>query len=252
MLFKVALSIFFLLSSLPAVFSQTKSKESYPDYWHNRNILERMGSGTLTNGNIPALNTNMAEIKGDVYLTPYFSPAVFRLYKNDQVIEGLDAKLDLKKNEFDVRTANGIMALAGSKVKDLIMQDSLTKINRFFVNAKDYQTETGVPLIGFYEIISSGIMPLVKFHKVVVKTDYHPTLIKGGKEFTYLTKSDLFYIENGIVKEIPNKKKRILLFQSFNKEMISFIDSNNIDLGKENHLIGAFDYYNKLLSEKSK
>ena len=252
MLCRITISLACFTFSVSTTYSQTQSQSKEPDYWHNRNVLERMGTSNLTSGNIPTLTKNTAEIKGDVYLTNYFSPSVFRLYKNEQIVEGLDAKLDIKKNEFDVRTANGIMALDGAKVKDLVMQDSLTKENRFFINAKDFPTENGAPLLGFYEIISSGSVPLVKHNKLVVKTDYHPTLIQGGKEFSYIHKSQYYFIDKGIVKEIPPKKKRIEMFQSMTNEMVEFIKNNKIDLGKDHHVIVAFDYYNKLLSESNK
>ena len=35
-------------------------------------------------------------------------------------------------------------------------------------------------------------------------------------------------------------------------EMVEFIKNNKIDLGKDHHIIVAFDYYNKLLSESNK
>jgi hypothetical protein len=224
-----------------------------PNYLHNRTVMERVPSVGQV-GNVVSLG-NMAVsapgVVGDVYLHLDYRNATFWLYDENKIAQGFPAKLDLQRNEFDVHLGkNGIRALSGNMVKTFAWADSVTKVPQYFVNGKEYKDEEGTPYIGFFQILSEGEITLLKMTRVDFKpADRNPTHNTGSKDNRFLKTVNLYYAVGTTAKELPGKKGITKLFGERTKETDKFIKVNEINLGKENHLVALFDYYNSLVKK---
>lgn len=192
-----------------------------------------------------------AEIKGHVYLTPYWNNANVILYADELFLEGLAVKFDIYRNEFDIRFKDGVRVLPGSKVKTVVWADSLTRQLRYLINAADFK-ENGVPLKGFFEVLSDGAIPLVSLSFVeILEPDFNPALNVGSRDIRIIQKKNFYYLSGNEVFRIKNKKQLEELFQSHQKEMKDFIKKNQVNISSAASLRMAFDYYNYYLNKQS-
>lgn len=223
-----------------------------PSYLHNRSVMERMVSQGVS-GNTAALG-NMSVSKpgliGDVYLNRDYRNATFLLYENNQLTASLPAKLDLQRNEFDVLMTNGVRALAGSHVRTMVWSDSVSKVPQYFVNAKEYKDDKETPYYGFFQILSEGEITLLKLTEVRLKpADRNLSHSVGTNDNKFLKISTLLYAVSKTAQKLPNKKGTMKLLESRKEEIEKFIDVNDLDLSRENHLTAVFDYYNSLVKK---
>jgi hypothetical protein len=218
------------------------------DYLHNRAVLERLNSNSygLTNSTIPSLPMAPPGISGNVYLTKYYNSTVFQLYDSDKYMEGYLSKLDLQRNEFDLRTPKGVMVLKGSQVKSFAFIDSITNERCSFINGKEFITKDKVPLVGgFYQIISDGKVPLLLRSEIILKkATYNPTLDVGNKNHQYIKKEQFFYLNGNTVAPLPKKKFLFEIFGDAKPKISTFAETNALDLSKRRDLIRLFDHYN--------
>jgi hypothetical protein len=221
--------------------------QSNENYLHNRYTLDRIGTnsaGTQTSG-IPLVSRPPADVIGDVYLTKHYNASVFQLYNNDKIVEGYYSKLDLKQNEFDLVTPQGLRALKGSLVKSFLYVDSVTHFQNNFVNLKEWTYDKGSILDGFAEILSEGKIILVKRTELIFKkADFNPALNVGSKDHKYLKTPKLYYVAAGIIYELPRKKELPKIFNEREGEMRTYIEKQNLNLGSEKDMIKLFAYYN--------
>ena len=192
-----------------------------------------------------------AEVRGDVYLTPYWNNASIILYADQMVLDGLAVKFDIYRNEFDIRFANGVRVLPGSKVKTVVWADSLTRQLRYFINASDFK-ENGVPLKGFFEVLSDGAIPLLSLSFVeILEPDFNPALNVGSRDIRIIQKNNVSYLLGNEVFRIKSKKQLEELFQSHQKEMKDFMKKNQTNVNSVASLRMVFDYYNYYVNRKS-
>jgi len=218
---------------------------SQDDFLHTRYVLERLSSTPVgsNSSSIPALEIRHDPItSGDIFLTPHFQQSTFTLYKSGQVKESLYAKFDIKTNNFDVMTQQGIRVLSGDMVKSVVWIDSLAKVPHFLFNGKDFKFNSRPPLAGFLELLSQGSMPLMKKVDLeFIPANFNPALNVGSKDHKYIKKIVYYYIEKGEIKKLP-KKHIPSIFGSKQTELEEF--GKSLQLKKESELIKLFDYYN--------
>ena len=221
------------------------------DYLHNRTIMERVplagqGGNAIMLGN---LTVSTPGTVGDVYLTQDYRITTFWLYDENKVAQGYASRLDLQRNEFDINLGkgNGIKALSGTRVRTLVMADSLTRTPQYFVNGQEYRNNENVPYVGFFQILSEGEVTLLKMTRVSFKpADHNPTHYTGSKDNRFIKRSDLYYTAGNTAIELPNRKGILKLMQSHKQEVEKFMKVNEINLTVERHLVALFDYYNSL------
>lgn len=159
------------------------------------NILTRMGSYRMTPGDMtfPITSSRTTQIIGDTYLDLHWAQSSLLLYTKDQLIEDYLTRYDIKNNEFEFRLQNGVRVLPGSKVKNMVWVDSLTKTPRYLINAQDYVND-GVPLAGFFEVLVEGDVPLLKkIYLEILKPNFSPALNVGSKDYKILKKVEYYY-----------------------------------------------------------
>lgn len=244
--------IFFFLAL--TIGHQALSQSNESNYLHNRTIMERVplagqGGNAIMLGN---LTTTAPGTVGDVYLTPDYRIATFWLYDENRVAQGFATRLDLQRNEFDIYMGkgNGVKALAGSKVKTLVLSDSLTKTPQYFVNGQEFKDKDGAPFVGFFQILSEGELTLLKLTTVTFKpADHNPTHYTGSKDNRFIKRTTLFYASGATALEMPNRKGILRLMESRKAEIDKFIKVNEINISIERHLVALFDYYNSLVKK---
>jgi hypothetical protein len=191
------------------------------------------------------------EVKGDIYLVPYWNKASIMLYADEQILEGLAVKFDIYRNEFDIRFSNGVRVLPGSKVKTVVWADSLTRQLRYLINASDFK-EDGVPMKGFFEVLSDGAIPLLSLSYIeVLEPDFNPALNVGSRDIRLVQKSNYYYASGDQVFRIKSKKQLEELFHKHQKEMKDFMKKNQVNINKASSLRMVFDYYNYYLNKPS-
>lgn len=239
----------FTVFSVIFTYAQKVPSPNQNSYLHNYNIIERLGSGQLASqsGIIPGIAAPPPEVLGDVYLHPDYRITTFQLYENDKLVEGFPSRFDIRSNEFDLVTKQGIRALRGDQVKSIVWMDSVSKQPQYLVNSKEFLNEANVPFTGFFQIINQGSMMLLKKTEIFVKDpDFHPALNVGSRDIRINKKSSLYYTVGKQALLWPGKKQGMKLFASKADEINTFIKVNQLDLAKEGHLSALIGYYNSL------
>ncbi|MBX2917114.1 MAG: hypothetical protein KF856_17725 [Cyclobacteriaceae bacterium] len=215
------------------------------NYIHNLYSLERMGGNLGQTNSVPTIAGPPGGIKGDVYLNKTFNKVVFQLFDADKIVEGV-AKLDLKQNEFDLITPQGVRVLKGNLVKSFVSIDSLTHFQSNFVNAREWTYDSNTPIEGFYEILAEGNLTLLKRSEIIVKQpDYHPALNVGSKDVRLVKNEKFYYLVNGKVFDIPGKRNFAKIFTGKEKQVQSYMIEKDLSISKQRDLIQVFSYYNQ-------
>jgi len=220
---------------------------------HNRAIMERIPAGsvggTIALGN---LSYSPAGTVGDVYLYEEYRTSTFWLYDGDQVVQGLASRLDMQRNEFDINlgSGKGIRALPGSKVRSMTWTNMQTNTPEYFINAGEYKNDKENPYNGFFQIMSEGEITLHKLNQVVFKpADKNPTHSTGSKDNRFIKSADLYYAIGTKALKLPGRKGILKLLESQKPAIDKFIEVNDLNLGKEWHLVQLFDHYNSLVKK---
>lgn len=224
------------------------------NFIHNRAIMERIPTAGAVGNAIALGNLSYSPTAtvGDVYLNEDYRNATFWLYDNNQIAQGLAARLDLQRNEFDINlgSGKGIRALPGSKVRTMVWIDNFTNTPQYFVNGGEYKNDEGTPYYGFFQILAEGEVTLLKLNRVIFKpADRNPTHSTGSKDNQLLKRFELYYALGNKALELPNKKGIRKLFASRQEEIDKFIKLNELNLGTEPHIVILFDYYNSLIKK---
>lgn len=224
-------------------------KAQTDSYLHTRYTIEQIAtnSGSLNSAAVKTIGSNIPPgTIGDVYLTKNFNISVFQLYEKDQLVEGFFSKLDLKNNEFDVKTKSGIKALDGNIVKSFIYDDSVTRIRHSFVNAKEWKTNEGANLLGFFEILSEGKITLAGYTELeFIKANYNAAKHVGSKDNKYVKNSKYFYVINQVATPLPKRKSLFDIFGERKDELQKYSEDNSLNLKNTLDLIRLFNYYNQ-------
>lgn len=214
--------------------------------------MERMFSQGAVGNTVPLgnLSGTTPGLVGDVYLNEDYRNATFLLYENDNIAKDYPAKLDLQRNEFDVKVGTGIKSLAGGLVKSLAWKKNSTGSTEYFVNGKEYTNEENAPYLGFFQILTEGDLTLLKMTELIFKKAERVGAHSVGSQDNKFIKKPKLYLASGKkAYELPSKKGIRKLFESRAAEMEEYMKMNEIDLKKESHLINTFEHYNSLVKK---
>ncbi|MBN8578153.1 MAG: hypothetical protein J0L66_14505 [Cytophagales bacterium] len=219
------------------------------NYLHQTYTLDRISTNSMgsQSSSIPLSAGPPPGVKGDVYLNKTFNRIVFQLYEEDKIVDGYTGKLDLRLNEFDVLTRQGIRVIKGNLVRSFIFVDSLSGIQTDYINLREWTTPDKVKLDGFGQVIVDGNLMLVRTTELIVrKPDFNPALNVGSKDYRFLKKDHFHYVKAGVLTEVPGKKNFPKIFGDKEKIMSEYITKNNLSISNEKELARIFDYYNRL------
>ncbi len=223
-------------------------------YLNNRLLLERIGNNSnLVTGNtgaIAGLPSAPPGVIGDAFLRNYFSEAVLLLFEGDQVVGGYAVKYDIQRDDFYLRRDKTVRVLEGSKVKNVMVMDSLSGNKLMYVNGNLLKDPAGAPYLGFFEVIRDGKLALLRRTEIEIKApDFHPALNVGSKDHRVVKHQKLFYARDGVASLIPQGKKIMGLFPGQEEKVAGFIKVNKLNLKSDTHLKGLFEYYESLTGQ---
>ena len=216
------------------------------------NTLERLFDlGGLDNADmLYGIPLPEGKVIGDTYLDTRWKNATILLYEKEKLLEGYPVRYDIYLDELEIKAKNGIKVLKGNKIKSFVWVDSLSKAPTYFMNAKEFKNEDNVRLIGFFQVLTDGSLPLFKKTTVEVKkADYNVQFNVGSRDDKILKKQDFYLVKAAQVIEIPAAKKKLVpLFGEKSDEMEKYMKENALTTTKEDHLKLIFGHYNSLVN----
>lgn len=211
------------------------------------NILERINYLTPSDllYGIPMPEKRLV---GDVYLTPEWKRGSIMLYSTDNLVEGFPMRLDLFKDELEIKTKSGIKVIEGKKIKSFVWVDSSSVMPQYFINGREYRNQENVAFDGFFQVLVDGSFPLFSYMEVLVKrSNYNMALNVGEKDDRIIKKQQLYYVKDGTVLPLPTSRKKLLpVFGDRSSDVEKFIRVNFLSVNDERHLKSIFEYYNSL------
>lgn len=224
-------------------------------YLNNRLLLERISNNvdmlSGTTGMLGGLPQPPPGVVGDAFLKSYFCNGALLLFEGDQVVGGYAIKYDIQKDDFYLKKDRVIRVLEGSKVKNLVLVDSLSNAQLQFINGSLLKDVTGAPFIGFFEVLQDGNPALLRRTEIEVKApDFHPALNVGSKDHRVVKHTRLYAAREGVAQEVPAGKKIVQLFPGKEDAISEFIKVNKLNVKSEYHLKTIFKQYETLVSGK--
>lgn len=218
------------------------------------NTLERLTSGDLgkqVGATIPGIPRRQAELIGDTYYNDHWNQSVVMLYESEKLLEGFLIRYDAYLNEIDVLVSGGMRVVNGKNVRSFVMFDSVTQKPQYFINAKDFKDKEGVPLIGFFEVLLEGKMPLMKKMTISIRQpDFNPALNVGKQDYIIYKYRKFYFLKDEMITEIKKPKKNLdKIFPDKLDLVTAYVKENKLDLENEDHLISLFSFYNGLFKE---
>lgn len=186
------------------------------------------------------------KIIGDAYLDTAWNVGSIHVYKNDIVVAPLSLRYDVQANEINIQVGNEVKVIPGNRVK-IFRWTKAGGSPAYFVNAQDYKKK-GVPLSGFFKVVSEGKLTLVAHPTVVIKkADYNMQLSTGSRDDKIIKKVKLFILQGTDVVEAPSSRKKLLTFFGDKAEQVSdYIKQHALVCHQEEDMKRIFDYYNSL------
>jgi hypothetical protein len=248
---KVIVCISFTVCIALKIFGQ--SGNVVPANIRATNTLDRLfdADGLSSSDLLYGLPHAPGRVIGNSYWYPEWRKASLMLFEGDRLIEGYSIRYNIDSDELEIKTKSTVKVLEGRKVKSFIWIDSISKTPSYFINAQGYKDEQGSTFSGFFQVLSDGVIPLLKRLEIIYKkADYKVQFDVGRTDARILKKETYFYVMEKTLYEVPRSKKKLTsIFKDASNEIEKFIKINSIDVTEENHLVAIFNHYNHLLSE---
>jgi hypothetical protein len=189
------------------------------------------------------------KVVGDGYLNKNWMVSSVLLYQDDKLLEGYPVRYDILLDELEVRGKSGVKVLEGPKVKSFSLVDSISGRPKYYVNAKEYKMEDNTPLVGFFEVLADGTLPLFGKPTVAVKrANYSVHFDVGTRDDQILKSYEYFTSREGVVFALPTSNRKLLaLFGDKASAVNKFIRINSLSTADPFHLARIFQHYNDLV-----
>jgi virulence-associated protein VagC len=197
-------------------------------------------------GIIRELPSRGAEVKGSVYLnddwipsTVYLKPGNFSVDK----FENIPVKVNLKTNELEIQTRDGIRILEALQIKAFEWANSVDKHREQFVNCNTLTTDSN-GLSGFCKVSGADVKLIRQDYLDVLKSNYNVAMDVGSKDDQIIKKFKLYLLRDNKIKPC-NKKTLYAVMADKAKEVKKFIKVNNLRITREEDARMVVDFYNK-------
>lgn len=234
----------FIIVSCVTLNSSYSQVQHDPSYLSKQYTLERLSRINPTSSTIPGIPLSGTSIVGNSFLKENFSYTILNL-KNKEVTLPIYTKYDLIRNEFFLVRDSGFNVLNGAHVDSFTWLDSISHEEENFNNLSNYKQIEDKKLTGFVNVLVSGKLSLLKYNEALLLDPNYSIALNVGRDDFKFTKSErYFYSDDGILIELPTPKKILQIFKDDSGRMKRFIELNNLDLTKEDHIIELIHYYN--------
>ena len=237
-----------LLATLCAGGAFAQQGNTVPKNIRAANTLENLGDaeGLTSFDNMYGIPLEAGGIIGDFYLNQEWKRTTLMLYDRDKMLEGFPVRYEIESDQFEIKSSAGIKVLNGKRVKSFVWIDSISNAPHYFVNGRDLKDEDGDPLSGFFEVLSEGSMTLVTQTQAAVRpATYNEKFDVGQRDARIVKRINFYYVEEGVIKEIPSSKKKLLaLFGEHAPAVEEFMQTNKLSVKEASHLRAVFEHYN--------
>jgi hypothetical protein len=187
------------------------------------------------------------QLIGNYYLDQKWNKASILLYKESEIIEGYMVRYHIQNNSFEIRAEDSeeITSIPGMRIRNIVWLDSKYQVPRYFINGMDLKDE-GAPILGFFEVLVDGKLPLVRRTVASIKAaNYNTALMVGNKNDTIMKRNVYYYIDGKNLIQIPKKKKQIFtIFGEKASELEAFAKENALNLREASSWFTLFTQYN--------
>jgi hypothetical protein len=209
---------------------------------------DRFGDG-IVNEMIIGIPLPAPKVVGDTYIDEEWKEGRILLYDREKYIDGYPIRYDLDKQEMEIRTPQGIKVVGGAQIRTFVMLDEGKSSPEVYVNAKDFKISPDVVYTGFLQVVEDGSMALLCGHTIKVKQpDYNEAMNVGNRDYRILKKENFFFMHNGVLTRVPEKKKELVeIFpEDRRKIMRDFMETNGLNASRGVDLKRLFHHYNSL------
>jgi hypothetical protein len=187
------------------------------------------------------------KVEGNFYLDKKWNLASILLYRDQQVLEGYRVRYNINSNNFELleQETQQVTTLQGLRVQNIVWMDSSYKVPRYFVNGMDFRDE-GVPILGFFEVLVEGELPLMRRTLAVFKeSNYNTALMVGNRNDQIVKRNVYFFLRGKDLYKVPKKRKEFfLIFGEKSAQIEAFVEQNEIDLKAAGSIFQVFTYFN--------
>jgi hypothetical protein len=187
------------------------------------------------------------QLLGNYYLDQKWNKASILLYKESEIIEGFMVRYHIQNNSFEIRAEDSdeVSNIPGLRIRNIVWLDSKYQVPRYFINGMDFKDE-GAPILGFFEVLVDGKLPLVRRTVATIKAaNYNTALMVGNKDDTIMKRNVYYYIDGKNLIAIPKKKKQLFaIFGENAAELEAFANENALNLKEPSSWFTLFTQYN--------
>jgi hypothetical protein len=246
LLLKVPFSLILLFATMDGICQNT-----IPPVIRAQNTLERMSysqSNFQPGDMMQGMARREADVEGSAYLFNQWKIGTLLVYNSEKPLENYLLQYDLIMDQFEFKIGSELKVLKGDKVMSFVTIDSATFHPSYFINGKDLKNSENLPVEGFLQVLSDGVMPLLKKIAVTVKNpDFNIALNVGNPDYKIIQNKVLYYQNGEYLHKVPGSKSgKMKIFEDKSDDIQRFVKTNKLDLQKEHHLIALFHYYNSL------
>jgi hypothetical protein len=231
---RFALILFVLLPQLAFTQSAVLPHEAVKD------VIKRIrtSEASILNVHIPGSTISHPLLTGKSLLHKSFCNGA--LYLNDgTVTERCDINFDIYLNEFYLKDHSTIHMLDGNSVKAFAWRTD--RGTEAFMSGREYSSQEGDTLSVFFQILNQGEISMLRRTDAVISN----LEVKGRLEdFVFYHKKRFYYLKDNVISRLPRGKKMLTIFGRHEVRMRKFVDDNNFDLSKEDHIVETIRYYN--------
>ena len=187
------------------------------------------------------------KVEGNFYLDKKWNLASILLYRDQQVLEGYRVRYNINSNIFELLEPETLQVttLQGLRVQNIVWIDSSFKVPRYFVNGMDFKDE-GAPILGFFEVLVEGELPLIRRTLAVFKeSNYNTALMVGNRNDQIIKRNVYYFLRGKDLYQVPKKKKELFLIFGEKANLVeNFVIENQINLNSSSSIFQVFTYFN--------
>jgi hypothetical protein len=192
----------------------------------------------------PYMIKALEDVEGTPYLFENWATGTVR-FKNGGIVKDKKLKYDIYNNKLFYNQNDSLFEFV-SEVEEFRLQNPKSSGNAeelIFTSINALQKDK----IVFGQILAKGKLSLIKFHnKVVQETSNY----NASKTRVLVNKSSTFLVINEDMRPAKYSKEQLEDLAADKKaELFAFINSNKLNLKKEQDFISAIIYYNSLFAK---
>lgn len=154
-------------------------------------------------------------------------------------------RYDIATGMIETKKNNKIVSFHGEDIKKFTWYNDYSEQKQTFINSKLYH-DSGIPLVGFFELVSKDSVSLLSYPKLKVKDpDYVEGLDVGNRNYEVRKVEEYYFAFSDDLYEIrKNKGKNIKNLKGDYPSLKKFVEVNGLSFKNRIDLIAITNYLN--------